>query len=86
MKCGRVMITKPASATSLMQTRTKLTVALSRVPISSMPVTSRAMKIAGTLMIPVAMTWPAASRTCSPGAAVRAAGMMVCALSTSPTM
>src|SRR5215510_7060480 len=56
-----------ASAASLMNTRMRLTVALSRVPSASRPATASEIRIAGTLMMPPA--WgPAsnASGTCQP--------------------
>ena len=67
-KCGRVSATKPARATSFTQTRTKLTVALSRVPTSSTPVTTSAMNTAGRF------TRPPAS-----GPASRLSGIGMCA-------
>jgi hypothetical protein len=53
-KAGSASATKIASATSLIATRMRLTVALSREPIASSPATASEITIAGTLTSPPA--------------------------------
>lgn len=54
LNAGSARMIKPARATSLTMTSTKLTRALSRVPSASRPATSRAMTTAGRLTMPPA--------------------------------
>ena len=60
-KAGRAMATKAIRATILMTTRMAFSVALSRVPSSSRPVTTAMMKTAGRLISPPSTCGPAAS-------------------------
>src|SRR5471030_2800725 len=68
---------KAMTTASLIATMMLLTVADSETPTTSRVVTAAMTRTAGRFMTPVAITTPALSLTRTPGAAVRAGGMMM---------
>src|ERR1700677_3082987 len=68
---------KASTTDTLMTTMMLLTVADSETPRTKTKVTRPTITIAGRLITPVAITWPAPSMTGTPGAAVSTEGTMI---------